>query len=263
MRLGDLPRELRRRDPVLAATGWIHVALFLLFAAAAPFDPRLVTGINPWIKPAKFAFSIALYVFSVAWFLEYLPGRVGLRRVLSRGIATAMSIEIACIALQAARGVTSHFNMATTFDAAVFQIMGGMILVNTGLVLVLLMACLVARPALSPAYLVGIRLGLLVLLLGSLEGMSMILRGAHTVGAPDGGPGLFLLGWSTTGGDLRAAHLLGLHAVQVLPLAGYWLDRRVRRHAVAWLIAFTVVYVGAAGLLFAHAMLGRPVVPRF
>jgi hypothetical protein len=70
-------------------------------------------------------------------------------------------------------------------------------------------------------YLIVMRFGTAVLIVGSLEGMVMILNQAHTIGLPDGGPGLPLVNWSTQAGDLRIAHMQGLHAFQIFPLFGY------------------------------------------
>jgi hypothetical protein len=60
----------------------------------------------------------------------------------------------------------------------------------------------------------------------STAGRPMPIIAAHTVGAPDGGPGLSGTGWSTEHGDLQLPHFMGLHALQVLPLINFALSRR-------------------------------------
>ena len=74
------------------------------------------------------------------------------------------------------------------------------------------------EPGRDRAITLAIRLGLVVSLVGMAVGFVLSANGGHAVGVPDGGPGLFFVGWSTTGGDLRIAHFVGLHALQVLPL---------------------------------------------
>lgn len=119
-------------------------------------------------------------------------------------------------------------------------------------------------PALPPAYRWGIRIGVLLLLLGSGAGAIMIRNMAHTVGAPDGGPGLPLLNWSTRAGDLRAAHLLALHGLQVIPLVGWAISRWWKTAPVARQLAalglVTLVYAALTFALFRQALAGRPVI---
>ncbi len=81
----DVLAEIRRRDGVLAAVGWFHLALFLMMLAIAPFDDRTVMGLNPWIKPMKFAASIALYLWTLAWYIAYLPGPAWTLRLICWG----------------------------------------------------------------------------------------------------------------------------------------------------------------------------------
>ena len=56
-----------------------------------------------------------------------------------------MVIEIVCIAGQALRGTTSHFNVAAPTDEAIFSMMGMMIMFSTGLDVLLLVLFFHAR----------------------------------------------------------------------------------------------------------------------
>jgi hypothetical protein len=260
-----LIHELRARNPLLFDVGAAHIILLLIMMVIAPFDGRQVMGINPWIKPMKFAASIAIYLLTMGWLLYELPLREKVKRRVNWAIVVTLVIEIVLITMQAARGVTSHFNDTTAFDIAVFAVMGASITFN------ILVAAYVAlmfwrTEAEIPApYLWGIRIGLTIFVLASLEGFAMVNHSAHSVGVPDGGPGLPFVNWSTTGGDLRIAHFFGMHALQVLPLAGYLLSRRwaetLTSNAVRWVQALAVVYALIALLLFLWAMAGRPLVP--
>lgn len=263
-RVLDFVAEIYRRNRVLALTGWLMLALTLVMLCIAPFDSRTITGINPWIKPLKFTISVTIFVWTLAWFIEYLSHRRWAVSVISWGVFIVFAVEIFCIILQAARGTTSHFNVKTPFDAAVFSTMGMMIAINTMLVLLALVLFFGRTRPLPRAYLWGIRLGLLLFLLASVEGMAMVGQMAHTVGEPDGGPGLPIVNWSTRAGDLRIAHFLGFHALQILPLFGYALSRRrerlPERRQMAYLLIVALIYTAVAVVVFRQAMSGRPLI---
>ena len=143
----SLVRELDRRDPLLSRVGWLHVALLAAMLVAMAFDTRQVLGIDVWIKPSKFAASIAIYVWTLAWFMPYLRGPSWATQLVRWGVSLAMIVEITCIAGQSLRGTASHFNDATPFDAAVFSVMGLMIVFNTLLEVLVLALFLRPMPA--------------------------------------------------------------------------------------------------------------------
>jgi hypothetical protein len=252
-------RVLHRINPVLSATGWLHVGLAALALALLPFDHRLVTGVPVWIKPLKFSLSIVAYAWTLAWLLADLPAAAerAVRRI-SAGVALSMVVEIAVIFIQAGRGTTSHYNVGSALNGMLFGLMGIFILVNTLLTGWALYLVWRHRPHGPAGYVWGVRLGMLVFLVGSVLGGFMIHHQQHTVGAPDGGAGLPGLGWSTRAGDLRIAHFLGMHALQALPLLGWALSRWAPRRAVALTWVGTALYAAAVAGLFVQAMAGQP-----
>ncbi|MDJ0975887.1 MAG: hypothetical protein QNJ98_15610 [Planctomycetota bacterium] len=252
-------RELWRRSPVLAGTAWLHAALAVLALALMPLDGREILGLDPWVKPFKFMVSIAIYLATLAWLVHYVRAHRRVTRWIERGTALAMLLETATLWMQSARGVRSHFNIETPFDGAVFGVMGIAIAISTLLELTLLWLFLKPRPTLRPTYLLGIRLGLFVFFLGSLVGYALVANQAHAIGVPDGGPGLPLLNWSTEGGDLRIAHAIGLHGLQVFPFVGWFLSRRGETPRGRTLLILTfVVYVGLLVATYLQARAGHP-----
>jgi hypothetical protein len=249
------------------------VALTVGALAALPFDQRRILGINPWIKPLKFDISTLIFLLTMALMLSAL-GRFGAwsrsRAWLGWGFGVCMIVENAIISLQSARGVRSHMNYSTVHDALLFAVMGLFIALNTALAAWLLalwcwpqvQAGSSTRDRLAPAIVWGVRLGLLMLLAASAEGVRIVVNQAHTVGAEDGGPGIVFLNWSTLHGDLRVAHFFALHALQILPLMGIGLAKtRLRNGAQVALLGIAAVgYGGLVWWLFAEAMQGMPLI---
>lgn len=277
------PRNLWSRawalSPLLTVSTVVMVLGAVFTTAGLLFDPRQLLGEPLWMKPTKFYLSLAIYNATLLYFLSFLSHRSRFVRGVGAVLSACGAIEMAAITFQAARGVRSHFNVATPFDNAVFAAMGVAIMVLwvTMLVvaIVLLRTRLENRPLAS-----ALRVGLLVGVLGAALGYFMVApraeqiavmkagqkpleSGSHTFGGKDGGPGLPLVGWSTTAGDMRPAHFLGLHGMQVLPfLAALLARRRGRSEAqrLALVRAAGVAYFGLTLALALQALRGVPVV---
>jgi hypothetical protein len=224
----------------LSLVGWVLIVDVAVCLVLMTIDPRQITGLGAWIKPVKFGLSSAVTCLTLAWMSSYLTDWLRLRRWTGRVFASSIALEIVIIDMQAARGTTSHFNVSTPFDKAAFIVMG--ISIATLWCAMAGMTYGVFRQKIgAPSWQSALRLGLLVSLIGAAAGGFMLHQtpeqksagdgkyfGAHTIGAPDGGPGIAFLSWSTQHGDIRVAHFLGLHGVQAIPLIALWLSRRKR-----------------------------------
>lgn len=253
--------ELRRRNQFLFAVALIQFALAVLFTVLMQLDGRMLLGRNVWTKPWKFAVSITLYLATVAWILPSLSLTDRIERRVTAIVGTTMLIEIALISTQAARGVQSHFNDSTPLDSALFGVMGISITINTLAIAYVLWRTVRSPPNIAPAYLWGLRIGMLVFVIASFQGGYIAVRGTHAVGVAADSAGLPLLNWKLSGGDLRVAHFVGLHALQALPLAGYVAatrDRLSTQHALLAVSVVAVLYSSLTVGTFVQALLGDP-----
>ncbi|GAA0936966.1 hypothetical protein [Pseudonocardia zijingensis] len=207
--------DARRGHPGLYAVAILMAALALVTLALAVVDQRELLGAPLWFKPLKFSLSITLYSAALAWMLSRLPGRV--MQAAGWIIAAGFVLEMVIIVGQAARGVRSHYNTDSAFDIALYSLMGAMITVVWLATLAIALRFLRERCD-DRVTATAVHLGLVIGLAGMAVGFLLSANDGHAVGVADGGPGLPLVGWSTTGGDLRVAHFVGMHALQLLPL---------------------------------------------
>ena len=224
------PRPSSAARAVLAVGAGLSAVAFAIAVVGLIVDPTVLTGAPAWMKPAKFSFSIAVYLLTLRWILSYVRGHDRLLAVLSTVITVALVAEIALIEMQVLRGTTSHYNEATPFDAAVLYSMAGIISIVLIATIAAGVLALMQR-GLDPGLAAGLRWGIGICVLGMLAALTMIFNkgwndsGGHTVGAVDGGAGMPITGWSLEHGDLRIGHFIGLHALQLLPLLAWALLR--------------------------------------
>ncbi|HJU42666.1 MAG TPA: hypothetical protein VJ691_07610 [Vicinamibacterales bacterium] len=270
-------QTLWRGSKPLTVTGLAMAGVLALTMVGLAVDSRMVTGAPVWLKPAKFASSIAIYSFTLAWMFSFLDRWPRTTRIVGWTTAAAMVLEMAIIGGQAARGAASHFNAATPLDLTLFSIMGVAIVVQT-LSTIAVAVALWRNHFADQALGWAMRLGMTITIVGAFAGglmasptrqqldaaragQAMTVAGAHTVGAPDGGPGLPGTGWSTTHGDLRVAHFVGLHALQALPIVAVLIRRRKMAEAapVRLIKIAGASYAGVFAILLTQALRGQSV----
>jgi hypothetical protein len=251
----------------LVVFGWAMVVLIPIALVGLLVDDRTVVNSPIWLKPLKFAVSLALYAFTLAWLLTYLKRFQRVGWWAGTILATAGALEMVVIVGQVIRGRRSHFNFETPLDTALFSIMGSTIVVlwvTHAIAAILLWRTEFENKALSWS----IRLGLVISFLGLGVGFLMTspkpgqaldgdTLGSHTIGAADGGAYMALTGWSTEHGDLRVGHFVGMHALQVLPVIIALLGARANTK-IAWVTSAS--FLGIFLLVTWQALRGQSLV---
>lgn len=264
----------------LTLSALLYIVLIPIYVTAAILDPRLITNAPAFVKPLKFILSTAIYLTTFLYLLTLIEGKRRWVQLVGNITALGFLVENTIITAQAIRGIPSHFNVSTPLDSTLYGIMGSTVIIIAVMNL-LLGIWLIFQRLPDPAIAWGIRLGVLISFAGMILAYQMTSNptpaqqaqiaagerpsaiGAHSVGVEDGGPGLPILGWSTEGGDLRVAHFVGLHGMQVLPLIGLTLSRRRtlnRQQRLALIFTAGIAYAGWLALLTWQALRGQSIV---
>jgi hypothetical protein len=256
--------ELIERQRALAIYGLATLVLALPLLLLQAIDPRTLDGVGVWVKPAKFLVSVGIFSLTAAWFWGYVrPERRGGRmlRLTAATLIASASFELLYITLQAARGLDSHFNFTSPLYIVMYGLMGlaAVLLVGTTLPLAWEIARR-PRQGLSRHFVAALVAALLLtFLLGGGLGFYMSQTAGHSVGAEGGR--VLLFGWNRSGGDLRVAHFLGIHAQQAIPLLGALVAGWTSRARWAALGTGTALYVAVTLAVFLQAVAGRPLLP--
>lgn len=261
--------------------GWVLLAVMGFHIVALFVTGGAVTGPVSLRKPADFAETGWLTCWAVAMVLPYLSLGPVRRAVVGGSVLAFGFIETTVMAIQAWRGVPSHYNFTTTFDKLLMRVgaagTAGVFLIA---MVVLLIASLRARSTkLTPgSLLLGIRLGVLTMLIGCLIGFTMIsnMSGIWTgsFGSAFGKPQVGYLGPTgsavgreyllirphTSGGDLVLLHAIGIHGLVLVTIPAALLASTVvaevtRRRIVG---AISLAVLGAMAVIASQSFRSEP-----
>ncbi|MCI4650891.1 hypothetical protein [Phaeodactylibacter sp.] len=235
---------------IFGLVNFIFASLFVLLSQATSIE---VLGTNAWYKPLKFALSIGIFSWTIAWFMSYLPQDKSIQ-IMSWLIVLMLGFEILYIGIQAGRGQLSHYNLSTPIYGGLYVLMAFAATVVSFITLVLAIRFFqVPLPELPDYYIWSIRAGLILFFIFSLEGFVMGANLSHTIGASSSGKVIPFLNWSREYGDPRVAHFVGMHALQVLPIASCYILKDIRLT-----FGLVILYTLMAVYVLIQALYGHP-----
>lgn len=255
-------------DRMGRSTVAIAVAMTMLTIFAGLFDDRTLGGVSVWSKPTKFNFSFAVHVVTLMVFLSFLQTDLQKNKVINLTMAVtcaAVLLELLYVSFQAVRGRASHFNRETLWEAWAYNAMGAAVaVVMLGTLVIGLAVYRRARSEIGPGLRLGVGLGAVVgtfatlITAGAMSSMQFTPTGHWVGGELTDASGLPIVGWSTTGGDLRAPHFFATHLLQVLPFVGWMADRSGVTYPRMAVLVAAISGTAIVWFTFHQALSGQP-----
>jgi len=247
-------KELKIRNEYLFYFGLLCVIISIVCIILTKTTSTEIQGVNAWFKPLKFAISIGLFSWTMAWYCHYLSNFNV--TPFNWTVITLFGFELIYIIFQASRGQLSHFNISTPTYSLIYSLMGlAAVLVTLYTAYIGLLFFTQSFPDLPKYYVWSIRLGILIFVIFSFEGGLMGSRMNHSVGAINDNSNWWIVGWSKTVGDLRVSHFIGMHALQLLPLLSFYIFKNLKMT-----IVISIFYGLLATSTLVQALNGKPLI---
>jgi hypothetical protein len=206
-----------------------------------------IAGVVVVFEAMTFGLSFGVTLFTVTWVASFLQLTNRVRAILLAAFTAACALETTLVSLQAWRGVPSHFNVETTFDAWVARMLaaGGFVLVLV--IVVLTFAAFLTNRSVPVSLRTAMQIGFVLLVASAVVGAFMIARGVMLVFAGDPQAAY------STGGALKPSHAVMMHAILVLPALAWlsfvkWTEQRRLRvvllAAAGYVVIAGVVTIG-------------------
>ena len=247
-------QELKFRNEHLFFFGLFCLILSIVCIVLTETTTIQVQHLNAWFKPFKFALSIGLFSWTMAWYCHYLSDFNV--TPFNWTVIILFGFELLYIIFQASKGQLSHFNFDTPLYSILYSLMGlAAVIVTLYTAYIGFLFFTQSFPNLPSHYIWAIRLGILIFVVFSFEGALMSSQMSHSIGAINDNSNWWIIGWSKTVGDLRVSHFIGMHALQLLPLLSFYIFKNTKST-----IVISILYGLLATSTLVQALNSKPII---
>ena len=257
-----------RAQQAMFITGTMLFASMIFHGIMLVVTGSSISGPVSFRKAMTFAETLGLACWSVGWMLPMFKLRRLTEWLISSFVMLVAIGEAFLMSMQVWRGVPSHYNFTTPFNAAVFYATGAGA-AGFSVVAIILLRLSFRKTNATPSILLAVRAGLLMTLCGSVVGVLMSINNGpiwQGIAAIVARYGHGVIGRyagqaeGTIGGSLITIHALGVHGLELLPLVGWMLGystlaERARTRLVA---ATALSWATLLALLAFQALRGQP-----
>jgi hypothetical protein len=246
-------QTLFSRSWLLMITGTLFLFAFFTSLGLWISNHVSIGGENVWAKPTRYALSFFIMHWTFASFNGHL-NKSTLKNLAVFLIAIFSLVVYVFIFVQSFRGTASHFNddLISPFNTLVNRmLLIASVVVWVGCLLYTITYFIQRKMPISQSYTWSIRCGLILFLFTGIIGGTMFLLDRHTIGSDEMEQGLFFVHWSTRAGDLRVPLFLSVHALQLIPLLGFFILEGKQQ-----VINLSLTYAFVMLVLFILALVG-------